>query len=108
MRCSSKYVGLDVHQATLLATVRDSSGRIIARSVLPTEEAALLEFFAACAVGCTWPSRKAHVAFIRNQNCAMSPQGHRQIDSPTSPSRTRCSRRGRSPGPHSLATCATR
>ena len=46
MRCSSKYVGLDVHQATLLATVRDSSGRIIARSILPTEEAAVLEFFA--------------------------------------------------------------
>jgi len=46
MRCSTKYVGLDVHQATTSATVRDSSGKIIARSVLPTEEAALLEFFA--------------------------------------------------------------
>ena len=46
MRCSSKYVGLDVHQATMLATLRDSSGRIIARSILPTEEAAVLEFFA--------------------------------------------------------------
>jgi hypothetical protein len=34
--------------------------------------------------------------------------GHGQIDSPTLPSRTCCSRRGRSPGPHSLATCATR
>ena len=42
MRCSSKYVGLDVHEATTLATVRESSGRIIARSILPTEEAALL------------------------------------------------------------------
>src|SRR3954462_843866 len=46
MKCSTKYVGLDVHQATTSATVRDSSGKIIARSVLPTEEAALLEFFA--------------------------------------------------------------
>jgi hypothetical protein len=46
MRCSTKYVGLDVHQATTSATVRDSGGKIIARSVLPTEEAALLEFFA--------------------------------------------------------------
>ena len=36
MRCSTKYVGLDVHQATTLATVRGSSGRVIARSVLPT------------------------------------------------------------------------
>jgi hypothetical protein len=46
MRCSTKYVGLDVHQATTSATVRDSSGKIIARNVLPTEEEALLEFFA--------------------------------------------------------------
>ena len=47
MRCSTKYVGLDVHQATTVATVRESTGKIIARSILPTEEAALLEFFAA-------------------------------------------------------------
>ena len=46
MKCSTKYVGLDVHQATTSATVRESSGKIIARSILPTEEAALLEFFA--------------------------------------------------------------
>lgn len=46
MRSSTKYVGLDVHQATTVATVRDSAGKIIARSILPTEEAALLEFFA--------------------------------------------------------------
>jgi hypothetical protein len=46
MRCSAKYVGLDVHQSTTLATVRQASGKIIARSVLPTEEVALLEFFA--------------------------------------------------------------
>ena len=41
MRRSTKYAGLDVHQATTSATVRESSGRIIARSVLPT-----VEFFA--------------------------------------------------------------
>jgi hypothetical protein len=46
VKCSAKYVGLDVHQSTTIATVRQSSGKIIARSVLPTEEAALLEFFA--------------------------------------------------------------
>jgi hypothetical protein len=46
MKCSTKYVGLDVHQATTVATVRESSGKIIARSILPTEDAALLEFFA--------------------------------------------------------------
>jgi hypothetical protein len=57
MKCSTRYVGLDVHQSTTLATVRQSSGRIIARSVLPTEEAALREVFsgfrggAMCVVG---------------------------------------------------------
>jgi hypothetical protein len=29
MKCSTKYVGLDVHQATTVATVRESSGKII-------------------------------------------------------------------------------
>ena len=46
MRCAAKYVGFDVHQATTLATMRRSSGKIIAQSILPTEEAALLEFVA--------------------------------------------------------------
>lgn len=46
MKSSAKYVGLDVHQATTVATVRESSGKIIAHSILPTGEAALLEFFA--------------------------------------------------------------
>jgi hypothetical protein len=46
MRCTTKYVGLDVHQATTLSVVRDGNGKIIAQSILPTEEAALLEFFA--------------------------------------------------------------
>jgi hypothetical protein len=32
MRCSTKYVRLDVHRATTSARVRDSSGTIIARS----------------------------------------------------------------------------
>jgi hypothetical protein len=45
MRKSAKYVGLDVHQATTVAAVREGSGRVIARCVLPTEEAALVEFF---------------------------------------------------------------
>jgi hypothetical protein len=45
MKRSSKYVALDVHQATTVASVREESGRVIARTVLPTEETALLEFF---------------------------------------------------------------
>lgn len=45
MRRTTKYVGLDVHQATTVASVREESGRLIARTILPTEEAAILEFF---------------------------------------------------------------
>jgi transposase len=45
MKRTTKYVGLDVHQATTVAAVREESGRVIARSVLPTEAIALVEFF---------------------------------------------------------------
>ena len=48
MRCSTKYVGLDVHQATTISAVRDGNGKIIAQSILPTEEAALLSSSQAC------------------------------------------------------------
>jgi hypothetical protein len=36
--------GLDVHQATTVASVRTEGGRVIARSALPTEAGALVEF----------------------------------------------------------------
>ena len=44
MKRSNKYVGLDVHQATTVSTVREESGRVVARSVVPTEAAALVEY----------------------------------------------------------------
>jgi hypothetical protein len=43
MKQTTKYVGLDVHQATTVAVVGDDAGRVIARSVVPTEATALLE-----------------------------------------------------------------
>lgn len=46
MKRTTKYVFLDVHQATTVASVREESGRVIERAVLATEAAALLEFFA--------------------------------------------------------------
>jgi hypothetical protein len=46
MKRSPKYVALDVHQATTVALVREPGGRVIARSVVPTEARALSEFFA--------------------------------------------------------------
>src|SRR5439155_5572199 len=45
MKRRTKHVALDVHQATTLASVREDSGRVIARSILPTEEPAIVEFF---------------------------------------------------------------
>jgi transposase len=44
MKRTTKYVALDVHQATTVASVREETGRVIARSVLPTDSAALTEF----------------------------------------------------------------
>jgi hypothetical protein len=38
-------VTLHVHQATTVAAVRQEGGRVIARTMLPTEAPALLEFF---------------------------------------------------------------
>src|SRR3989442_2201068 len=44
MKRTTKYVALDVHQATTVASVREDSGRVIARSVLPTDGGAIREF----------------------------------------------------------------
>jgi hypothetical protein len=45
MKRTTKHVALDVHQATTVASVREESGRVIARAVLPTEAGPLVEFF---------------------------------------------------------------
>lgn len=45
MKRSTKYVALDVHQASTVASVREDSGRVIARTVVPTEAQAIVEFF---------------------------------------------------------------
>ncbi len=45
MKRRTKYVALDVHQTTTVASVREEGGRVIARSIVPTEESALVEFF---------------------------------------------------------------
>jgi transposase len=56
MKRTTKYVALDVHQATTVASVREQSGRVIARTILPTEASALVEFFAGM-------RGRVHVAF---------------------------------------------
>ena len=40
MKRTTKYVGLDVHEATTVVTVREVGGRVIARAILPAEAGA--------------------------------------------------------------------
>src|SRR5215471_12414977 len=43
---SEKYIGLDVHQATISVAVMDSQGKVIMESILETKASTLLEFLA--------------------------------------------------------------
>jgi hypothetical protein len=43
---SEKYIGLDVHQATISVAVMDSRGKVIMESILETKASTLLEFLA--------------------------------------------------------------
>ena len=43
---SEKYIGLDVHQATISVAVMDSKGKVVMESILETKAATILEFFA--------------------------------------------------------------
>ena len=40
----AKYIGLDVHQATISAVVLDSAGKILMESILETKAATILQF----------------------------------------------------------------
>ena len=43
---NEKYIGLDVHQATISVAVMDSQGKVVMESILETKASTLLEFFA--------------------------------------------------------------
>jgi transposase len=43
---SAKYIGLDVHQATISVAVVDDSGKVVMESILETKAATIVEFFA--------------------------------------------------------------
>src|SRR5215470_17191141 len=43
---SEKYIGLDVHQATISVAVLDSAGKLVMESILETKASTILEFFA--------------------------------------------------------------
>jgi len=42
----AKYIGMDVHQATISVAVLDSKGKLVMESILETKAATILEFFA--------------------------------------------------------------
>ena len=41
---NQKYIGLDVHQATISVAVMDSQGKVVMESILETKASTLLEF----------------------------------------------------------------
>jgi transposase len=43
---SEKYIGLDVHQATISVAVLDSTGKVVMESIVETKAATILEFMA--------------------------------------------------------------
>jgi len=44
---SEKYIGLDVHQATISVAVLDFTGKLVMESILETKATTILEFLAA-------------------------------------------------------------
>jgi hypothetical protein len=47
-----KYIGLDVHQATISVAVLDHTGKLVMECILKTKAATILEFFADCEERC--------------------------------------------------------
>jgi hypothetical protein len=43
---AEKYIGLDVHQATISLAVMDSKGKVVMESILETKATTILEFLA--------------------------------------------------------------
>ena len=41
-----KYIGLDVHQATIVVAVMDATGKLVMESIVETKAATILQFFA--------------------------------------------------------------
>jgi hypothetical protein len=67
---SEKYIGLDVHQATLAVAVMDSRGKVVMESILETKAATILEFLARPRTACAGESnRRRGRLTCRASNC---------------------------------------
>jgi hypothetical protein len=54
-----KYIGLDVHQATISVAVMDSKAKVVMESILETKASTILEFFAGLRGTLSVTSKKA-------------------------------------------------
>ena len=78
MKCMTKYVALDVHRTTTAASVRAEGGRVLARTILSTEEAAVGDFFRGM-------RGAVHVAFEEGTQPSNVPTGQPCDGSPVEP-----------------------
>ncbi|HYV75372.1 MAG TPA: hypothetical protein VFB24_14035 [Candidatus Binatia bacterium] len=53
-----KYIGLDVHQATIAAALLDANGKLVMESVLETRASTILDFIRGVRASSTSPLRK--------------------------------------------------
>ena len=81
----AKYIGLDVHQATISAAVLDSTGKLVMESVIETKAITILQFLRGLRGDCTSPWKKEP-----------GPPGCTTCSSRTSP-RWWCATRARTP-----------
>jgi hypothetical protein len=70
----AKYIGLDVHQATISASVLDSSGKLLMEAILATKAETVLQFLHGL-------RGSLHVTWKK----AVVPPGCTMCSSPTSP-----------------------
>ena len=47
-----KYIGMDVHQASIVVAVLDTSGKLVMESIIETRGETILRSFADCAEHC--------------------------------------------------------
>jgi len=61
---SEKYIGLDVHQATISVAVLDHTGKLVMECILETKAATILEFFAGLRGTLSRDLRRRHIGSL--------------------------------------------
>lgn len=56
---SLKYIGLDVHLATVSIAVLNASGKLVMEVTIESQASALLDFLGGLRAPCRWPWRRA-------------------------------------------------